>query len=584
MGYKTSIDDVVMESELSVISTLCEYYCKQCDFMLRAHHPESIPEFIQEGEKWNAFKADIKAAKGSDEESVIKRILLFIPRILKAIAKAIGRLFQKQKTDTMISELEDLQDRVQALESNQEKINDNIRICAKHIIHLHAKLNNGLNLNDEQHAAVVQYIKTLYDDLRKLNMIKVDKSDNISQIRAVLTLSGYVLFSFDLAAYKNFLEDFEESLSKMDKLNEKDDDINFSQFSIVNIGHEIDSGKYEGHYIYRISNFEKYMTDLKKASDRVSNHCQKLTAKFEGIAKRWKYKKNTDEKSVVIKNANEALKVLRHINATISRTYKMYTTDENNIRRTIKEEMNAITTLDLHQPDQSESNNNTKTEDAKNWDPTDIKSYKRSDTTFVYQKGSGLPKDVEDKLLSLATKLANFKRKDDFNEYMNVRNELLDLTNMQIAKDRVFSGIYNQRLKDGYVLIDCKDKEKRTLLKPGTKLYHTSPVGGITDLEPTFVSGTMSEVETDHGSSKKYYSTEAFYPSNRIYFHIGKAGSRVIGGASDTIRDDEYCYEYILKPGDVVKHDEELGESACFIETNHPLQVTDVTDQKRKSK
>lgn len=341
----TSIDDITLESEITVISSLCEYYSKQCVFLEHAHHPESITQFFQEGEKWEAFKSDIKAARGNEEESLIKRILLFIPRILKACIMAIGRFFQKSDTDEMIKDLKELKHRVEELEKDNAKNKENIKTLAKHIVHLHTVIESGRDVHDVRYDNLEKQLLSIYDEMKKLGMTKVDKSDNISQMRAVLVLAGYVLFSFDLTAYKTFLDDFETSLTKMDTLNVENGDINFSDFSVVNINIEVEQGKYAGHFVYSIEDFEKYMKSIHTLHDNVLKHCNTLIKHFEDLGKHWKYKRNGDTKTIVTKNINEAIKVLNKVLDKINKTRQWYTQDESRIRQMIKNERGAVTTL-----------------------------------------------------------------------------------------------------------------------------------------------------------------------------------------------------------------------------------------------
>lgn len=339
------IVDVTLESEIMVIQSLCDYYTKQCVFIENAHYQESITQFFQEGEKWDAFKNDVKSARGNEEESLIKRILLFIPRILKACIVAIGRFFKKSNTDEMIKELKDLKQRVEDLEKDNSKNKENVKVLAKHIVALHSQIQSEQDLNDSRYDSLRNNIASVYNEMQKMGAAKVDKSDNISQMRAVLVLGGYVLFSFNLTAYKTFLDDFETSLSKMDQLNVENDNINFSDFSVVNINIEVEQGKYAGHFVYNIEDFEKYMKSIHKLHEHVIKHCNKLIKHFEDLGKRWKFKRNGDTKTTVTNNISEAIKVLNKVLNKINKTRQWYTQDESRIRQMIKNERDAVTTL-----------------------------------------------------------------------------------------------------------------------------------------------------------------------------------------------------------------------------------------------
>lgn len=68
------IDQSVAESEMSVMESLIAAYDKALNVMI-----------FQEGDILNQ-------AKGKSDESMIKRIFMFIPRLIKAIVKAIGKV------------------------------------------------------------------------------------------------------------------------------------------------------------------------------------------------------------------------------------------------------------------------------------------------------------------------------------------------------------------------------------------------------------------------------------------------------------------------------------------------------------
>ena len=68
------IDQSVTESEISVMESLIAVYDKALTVMV-----------FQEGDIMNQ-------AKGKSDESMIKRIFMFIPRLIKAIIKAIGKV------------------------------------------------------------------------------------------------------------------------------------------------------------------------------------------------------------------------------------------------------------------------------------------------------------------------------------------------------------------------------------------------------------------------------------------------------------------------------------------------------------
>lgn len=97
LTYIDQIDQSVNDSELSVLESLGNVYTKSIS-ILESYEGTDCSQFdiIQEGEV-------LDQAKGNPNESMIKRILLFIPRLIKAIFQ---KVFGKTKqTDQMVHKL-----------------------------------------------------------------------------------------------------------------------------------------------------------------------------------------------------------------------------------------------------------------------------------------------------------------------------------------------------------------------------------------------------------------------------------------------------------------------------------------------
>lgn len=349
MTISTTLECDIALSEFEVVDALCEYYIKQC--ML---YKNDI--VIQEGVKLDAFKSDIKLVKyGKDDESTITRILMFIPRILKAMIKAIARLFKKgQSEKVLVKDIEDLKEKVEQLESSTDKNRDDIKTLARHILHLHTSIENGASLDDARYSQLKNNIESLYESAKRLELIKLDKQDYVSQLQSVLVLSGYVVFTFDLTAYKNIMDEVAQTLSKMDQIDITNPDIQFADFSISNVNDEIDEQKYRGHFVYDIKDFDQYVLNSDKQYQEITDHCKTLIDKFEKLKQSWKYKRNGETKDVVIRNTQESIKVLQKTLNHINRVYQWRSQDVSRIRAIIKEEKDAINKLS-----NNDTNNNS---------------------------------------------------------------------------------------------------------------------------------------------------------------------------------------------------------------------------------
>lgn len=189
-----------------------------------------------------------------------------------------------------------------------------------------------------------------------------------------------------------------------------------------------------------------------------------------------------------------------------------------------------------------------------------------------YKKGESEPMDpdLEDKIFKLGLIC---RSTNDYGEYKSAYDELCDI--LGFPRDAVFMPGSSSKndLKNGYFLWRTKGvSEKETLtLKPGTKLYHTSSIKGLTELKPSF---------------RTTAAADTMYPTQRVYFFLKNPGSRFTTNNAKKfkrITGDEYVYEYIVNSPMKVKIDTEALSSsyrkAIFIETDTPIPVKEVTDQ-----
>lgn len=137
------IDQSQEEAEINVLESLIQSYDKAL-MILECYDGDDFSAFeiFQEGEKWDKFKEDTKAPiLGNKGESLIKRILMIIPRLVQKLAMLVRKIFTKnKKTDQQIkSEIDNLQTQGQQVvnvpegseaqltpQSQQEPVSDTI--------------------------------------------------------------------------------------------------------------------------------------------------------------------------------------------------------------------------------------------------------------------------------------------------------------------------------------------------------------------------------------------------------------------------------------------------------------------------
>jgi len=84
-----SISEQQHDAEFDVTIALCEQYIKYLDICENSNNPDVI---VQEGKI-----LDVATGKGNKDESIITKIVKFIPRLLGAIIKQIKSIFSKDK-------------------------------------------------------------------------------------------------------------------------------------------------------------------------------------------------------------------------------------------------------------------------------------------------------------------------------------------------------------------------------------------------------------------------------------------------------------------------------------------------------
>ena len=185
-------------------------------------------------------------------------------------------------------------------------------------------------------------------------------------------------------------------------------------------------------------------------------------------------------------------------------------------------------------------------------------------------KSNQLDETIHEQLDLLITKIDSSKT---FSEYKPLFDVLCDI--LGFPNDRVLT-MYGWVINSSQGQIYAHEKARKRSVPKSAVLYHGSDVGGITALRPTF---KRSDDKTLRGIKKKIRMIEVLYPSERVYVHVDKPGSRFGEGGSSK-------YTYIVKDTESVMnklyYDTELmGGSAAYIETSSEIPVyEDDTDKK----
>ena len=127
--YIDQIDQSVADAEINVLESLIQSYDKSIMIITEASDDTDLSAFdiFQEGEKWDKFKEDSKApVLGNKGESVGKRILMAIPRLIQKLIALIKNLFSKEKSEErqMDKDIRELEKIAKSSDSVHESVVD----------------------------------------------------------------------------------------------------------------------------------------------------------------------------------------------------------------------------------------------------------------------------------------------------------------------------------------------------------------------------------------------------------------------------------------------------------------------------
>ena len=161
-----NIDDCVMEAEMNVISAMINEYDKAI-MIMENYNGDSYDCFdiFQEG-----FKDDIGTAfKGVDKngkkERILKRIIMFIPRLIQAFINMLKNKWNNRKSQQHIKKIEELE---------------------KTIKDLKAEMNDKMRDMDQRHEQTAYRTAKLQDDINKLDDKVNTSNDRISDVESSL--------------------------------------------------------------------------------------------------------------------------------------------------------------------------------------------------------------------------------------------------------------------------------------------------------------------------------------------------------------------------------------------------------------
>lgn len=106
------IDQSVADAEINVLESLIASYDKAIAIIQEADENADLSAFeiFQEGEKWDKFKEDTKApVLGNKDESVGKRILMIIPRLIQKLIMIVRKLVAQFKARRLLKRIKSIE-------------------------------------------------------------------------------------------------------------------------------------------------------------------------------------------------------------------------------------------------------------------------------------------------------------------------------------------------------------------------------------------------------------------------------------------------------------------------------------------
>ena len=122
------IDEQSYVSEMEVMDSMIALYTKEAQMLCYVSDDVVQECLYQEGAKWDKFKDDVNAGiKGKQGEGILKKILLFIPRLIASFVKWIKNIFTKNVSNTA----SDTQDAMRTAKSLDDEESEVVELVAE---------------------------------------------------------------------------------------------------------------------------------------------------------------------------------------------------------------------------------------------------------------------------------------------------------------------------------------------------------------------------------------------------------------------------------------------------------------------
>ena len=257
-----NIDDCVMEAELNVLNAMINEYDKAIMIMENYNGNDySSFDIFQESVIMEDGEKKPQPIFGNKGENIIKRILMFIPRLISTIIRNIDKLFNKKKDQEII-------DRLQNPES-QPKTQEQIK--------------PGSGLSPEQTAELENLKKQRTEIVKKLNDLEAAGKDETDEYNNLYNQQNDLfkkIFNFgrpeEYTKPSELIEDLKKKHDRVKMWNDRDnDEINTCLKFDKTIGYLVDYRKalYESNKINinDINSVENFVSEYSQLPHFLNN-------------------------------------------------------------------------------------------------------------------------------------------------------------------------------------------------------------------------------------------------------------------------------------------------------------------------
>ena len=320
-----TIDDCMLEAEMNVLTALCDVYEKSAVILENYEGDDySCFDIFQEGisDQLN------KPVLGEKGENIIKRIILFIPRLLGKLFNLIRRLWDNRRSKQVARRIEELEklnaERKAHLEELQKIYNDQLQNMEDDQMKTNAAVVE-LAKRDKQHSKDISDLHKHVDaEIKDVRIdVKRNSIENERLFAIIDTMNGVIKTHVNFEEVFNYYAEVTHVFDQLEKWNIYKPST-LSKECIEMMNRDIQSGRAsDGHtwvlgtteYRCKYTVFTNYIAEWSRRRDAVREKGEKLSNKISNMGQSYKTKFDTPNKlqSEQLNNVNLVMKYIQNV-------------------------------------------------------------------------------------------------------------------------------------------------------------------------------------------------------------------------------------------------------------------------------